>query len=821
MTHCAHPHHPPTTRFSFPSPSNDHTVADDHPSIEEASADVVAAAHSIYVDSGRTAADWAEFVQSVSHAMSVIPHGFARGAPQLRAGELFALPKQGVDPAAAAEASSLGQCEQAQFESLVDEFYATQGYRHSLHTGMADLLQSGSTVPNPGVSDLRLMGATSYRSLKDMFVAQDLTLEAIFLQYRDNGGASNPQAYRSFVHSLLTLSTQWRRFLFFHSDPQAFRAQSAALFAILDELLKLDKISMGEMDYLENVLYDSAHPGAPLKAENEEEEQDGPQAKEVGQTAASQFLLAAWAECWQVLSSSAEAASSPASSSPSPDAIVAPPAHSQAILEFYDSLLHLLDRQMNLIYRQYCSEAKIFLAHLQRNRANYDLPPASLKHLCALVKFQEEMVERNRRAGAQGTSVVLSPTEEILSKQSQVLYACFAESAQSQNVYELIDSLQVVGESWSKVTPHQSLLNCLRYLAENQLITAHELQQAEALVYDSCPALIEAWSVYEAADYSKPAFAVFREAVQTALEAQFNAEMEDLARLGYALLNAWSIHPDPTPALYRDSVRNEVLGLPAKLELREPAPEFPLPEHMARTLSAQHSQLLRAMVARRDPVLLALLHEFQESSNMDDLIDSLERLLAREIVAIQEQVAAEEAAKVEGAENALALDMYQLSQMLLSLHHDGYLSTQSLYQLLRAVQEDRHPVLLAAFAAYKDAIATDSPHRHWPEMWETLQMVWQKIQAEEAAAAAAQSPPPRQQRRHPQPISESEFQRLGSSLIDRLSVAQKISIPNTLYLRDQLQARDADLERIINVYLVEGDRRSGTTPHTTQRWTRE
>src|SRR5687768_13072749 len=123
-----------------------------------AGATVLAAAHATYVKSSRTPADWCDFVESVSHAMAPLQHAFPAGQPALTAGALAQLPRSNVSAGEVAQSAAgvLQRDSAATFEALVDELYASQGFRNSHHTGIAELVQSGSSMPGAGMSDARM-----------------------------------------------------------------------------------------------------------------------------------------------------------------------------------------------------------------------------------------------------------------------------------------------------------------------------------------------------------------------------------------------------------------------------------------------------------------------------------------------------------------------------------------------------------------------------------------------------------------------------------------------------------------------------------------
>ncbi len=148
--------------------------------------------------------------------------------------------------AASGASGNLQRSPAATFEALLDELFLTQGYTTSHHTGVAASARAGSSIFLGGLSDLRLLSSTCYRSLKDLFLAHDPTLEALFAQYRDLGGAASKGAYHDFLQSLIALATRWKRFLFFREDPLHYATQARVLFSVLDELLQRELITHGE-----------------------------------------------------------------------------------------------------------------------------------------------------------------------------------------------------------------------------------------------------------------------------------------------------------------------------------------------------------------------------------------------------------------------------------------------------------------------------------------------------------------------------------------------------------------------------------------------
>jgi hypothetical protein len=661
------------------------------------------------------------------------------------------LPKNGIH-----HASTTGSTA-GRFESMLDELYLCQGYRNSHHTRVASAASSGSSLVNGSLSSLRFLSATCYRSLKDLFLQEDPTLEAIFLQYRDVGGAANPAAYADFLHSLITLSQRWKRYIFFRDDPRDYLRQSRALFAILEDYLAQKLITYGEYDFLENVLYNLS---AGASGETVDDG-SGVQSEENG------FLLAAWAVMWEAINTGGD--------------------QNLAVMEFYDSILHLLENQIQLIYRRYTSEATNFLLQLNSNY-NYKFAGATLKHLMSLIHQQARYEDRKRR----GDHTPLTPAEEEGEKQSTLLFACMAESASSQNVHELIDSLRLIGNSWRKSSPHINLLQCLRYIEAHGLLSTAECDQAELLVYERDAFVLASWAIYEEADYSKRAFDDFIDSIRVALEKEFRESMARLAREGYKLVNSWSVRPDARPRLHDDPLRDEVLGLQ---RVRADTSEFVLPETVRGTLGVAESSVVRSLLSERDPVLLALLAEYADTGDLAELLDGVERRVAKEqygsAAARRRQMRATGCGSSEQA-----LDIYQLSQMLLSLQQDGYLSHDTLLQLLYAVQERADPVLLAAFAMYKEGLLAGGPDG-WPEMWDTLQRVWQRIQRDNAQLDEA---------RHFEARGATSFlstqdavllRHVGTELLDAIS--ESLSITNTLYLRDLLRTGDVTLYAILSL----------------------
>jgi hypothetical protein len=235
-------------------------------------------------------------------------------------------------------------------------------------------------------------------------------------------------------------------------------------------------------------------------------------------------------------------------------------------------------------------------------------------------------------------------------------------------------------------------------------------------------------------------------------------------------------------------MRNEAVGLPPTESLPLAVARFDLPEELEGTLSPTQTVVLRDLCARRDPVLMALLQEHADSGDVDELVDGVERLLGREMHPDRIEGARRQSAQVrlqqQQEANDEALHIFQLVQMLSSLHADGYISAQAFEQLADAAAERRDPVLLAAFAMYKDGLARASPgadgagnsndRRDWPELWDTLQRVWGRLQREAAESASF----------------EVALLARGRRIIDTLSASNTLSITNTLYLRDLLAQKD-------------------------------
>jgi hypothetical protein len=382
----------------------------------------------------------------------------------------------------------------------------------------------------------------------------------------------------------------------------------------------------------------------------------------------------------------------------------------------------------------------------------------------------------------------------------------------------------------------------------------------ELLVYEEDQAVLGAWERYEEADYTKPAFDLLLEEMHSALEGQFQREMAALTCRGYALVNAWSVAPDAAPLLHRDPLRNQVLGLPP-VRLAPAAPEFPLPAQARRTLGAGYSEVVRTLLAQRDPVLLALLAEHAENGDAAELLDGVARLLRREMAGSSAAAASSasapspsssssssaQAATAAAPVSGQALDVYQLSQMLLSLHRDGYLDPATLQNLLGAVQGRDH-VLLAAFALYKEGLARDGngtgngtgPNRGWPDLWETINLVARRIERQSGPQAAAEEGDEEEEEEEegqqsrqasadsPAPyLSPSEaasLRHLGTRLIDALSGGQDISITNTLYLRDLLRRGDETIFAIMSL-LADGTHTERETVESlarlSERWLHE
>src|SRR5690606_13698175 len=136
----------------------------------------------------------------------------------------------GVDiPSAEPMGQAAGiQSASARWESLLDRQFLSQSTPHPAHARLPRLME-GASLPCD-YTHTRLLSPVAYRALKDLFAAQDPTLEAIFVTYRDAGGAAQPGAYEDFLQSLLTLSQRWKRTLFLEQDPHGFLRQSRALF---------------------------------------------------------------------------------------------------------------------------------------------------------------------------------------------------------------------------------------------------------------------------------------------------------------------------------------------------------------------------------------------------------------------------------------------------------------------------------------------------------------------------------------------------------------------------------------------------------------
>ena len=79
-------------------------------------------------------------------------------------------------------------------------------------------VSAGSSLLNGSVTGLRWLSTAGYRSLRNPLRADDPTIDAIRLQYLSSGGSASPAAYSECVHSLLTLSQRWQRYLFFRAD---------------------------------------------------------------------------------------------------------------------------------------------------------------------------------------------------------------------------------------------------------------------------------------------------------------------------------------------------------------------------------------------------------------------------------------------------------------------------------------------------------------------------------------------------------------------------------------------------------------------------
>jgi hypothetical protein len=175
----------------------------DPPSAVSGGASLLSAAHAIYVDSKRTPAGWADFVDSVQHAMAPLSHAFPDGSqPELTAGILSELPRSGV--------SAQEMCAASIFDRCIDELFLTQSHGSTHNLGLAHAIEEGASLPPSGLSDLRLLSAVGHRALKELCLQQDPTLEAIFKQYQSMGGAVSKSAYQELVHSLVALSTRWK-----------------------------------------------------------------------------------------------------------------------------------------------------------------------------------------------------------------------------------------------------------------------------------------------------------------------------------------------------------------------------------------------------------------------------------------------------------------------------------------------------------------------------------------------------------------------------------------------------------------------------------
>ena len=189
-----------------------------------------------------------------------------------------------------------------------------------------------------------------------------------------------------------------------------YATQARVLFSVLDELEQRGLLTHGEVDFIEDALYMQTHGTEALSRYGNHT------AAADSEHGESEFLMAAWSVAYETLA---------------PESGASAAQQGEAVAELYDSLLHLLERQVSLIHKRYTSEASSFLRALSRT-ASPQLPPASLRHLQRLLAYQTA-----QEAGQQQSPV--SAAEQALSAQSSVLFAAFAESAASQNSFELLD----------------------------------------------------------------------------------------------------------------------------------------------------------------------------------------------------------------------------------------------------------------------------------------------------------------------------------------------------------------------------------------------
>ena len=273
-------------------------------------------------------------------------------------------------------------------------------------------------------------------------------------------------------------------------------------------------------------------------------------------------------------------------------------------------------------------------------------------------------------------------------------------------------------------------------------------------------------------------------------------------------------------------MRDEAIGI-RRLRPRGRPPAFPLPARYVGSLSAAESAALRSLLSARDPAALAIIDHFlaadadrAEAEAADETIDGLRRRIAREQFGSAHSAGADAAnhrrasirAGAQGRSSASAvavasasasaesLDVYQLSAMLVSLCEDGYLTPSSLRALLCAVDERRDPTLLAAFSLYKEGLQRGeadgagssggtsgdgsdggSGGAGWPELWDTLQRCWQRIQRQQTTPADSAQSSFLHASSYLSPETALLLRHVGSCLIDSLCGSGTLSASGAAY----------------------------------------
>jgi len=707
------------------------------------------------------------------------------------------------------EASAL--LEKEAFMALLDDLYVTQSYRAHMHIRIVAEYGEGSRLPLSGsLVGGRVLSGAGYRYLRFLWSRHSPTLDAILMQYRDAGGASNRTraAYAELVQSLMSLSQRWRRIMFDEAGDDDKEEndgihQASALTEILEGWITEELITMGEYDFIENLLYTATMSDRGDDAVTSVDEQR-----------AGSFLLAAWSNAWDILSH--------------PDHTAAD--ESSVISEFYDNVLLILERQMNSLTSKYTSEGTTFLQQLNAS-FSYSMRPASLRHLFFLLRWQQMDDEKRKNGIADNNSNNDDGEEDeshaLWRHQSTLLLAAFAESADTQDVPELLDSLERIGSAWRKSSPHGALLECIDYCMHHGVLEERDGWSAELLVYNGDTAMVDAWNRYEEPGYTKQAFGRLVESMEEILERHFAQGYDFLAKTGYELVQEWSMVPDPKPRVYDDDVRNEVVGV--KPSDSHPNP-FPLPAPLCHTLPPTHTRILQHLLAARDPVLMAMLDEYVENGVTMELLDGITRCISRQMSArtttmemeMEMDGESEYAASDDGydrpnpLDSSLPLDLetYQLCQMLASLSYDGYLHPSCVDPLLRSIIH-QHPdsvALRAAFNVYKERSESDGAEAtvqvHWPQMWQTVVHVANKIMGqvemeqgdhEEAEEEEGQSLPVGSSvgRNSNSRSYSSSLYDLGNHVLDAASASEVLSVTGTLYLRDLLAQGDPTLLTIL------------------------